>query len=270
VRATVIVPTHDHGPLITYAVGSALAQTESNLEVLVVGDGVPDAARPAVERVVASDPRVRFLDRPKAPGHGFRHRDEAIREARGDSILYLSDDDVWLPEHAELMCRALEDADFVASLPFAITATGVRLKVPHDLAHPGWQSHLHEGRSMISLSLVGHSRALYSRLETGWRRDDTNYAAVWRDFAIHAERTATVSRATGVVLPTTKRREMTEAMRLAELAEVAELVSNPAGKLQLMERLFEYEVRRWSVLTLKLERLQARAKRVKRRHADQA
>src|SRR3954447_7280548 len=115
-RASVIVPTYDHGPLIGYAVGSALAQTESDLEVLIVGDGVPDSARPAIERVVASDPRVRFLDRPKGAGHGLRARDEAIREAGSDTILYLSDDDLWLPEHVELMCGALEQSEFAASL----------------------------------------------------------------------------------------------------------------------------------------------------------
>src|SRR5262249_55745370 len=98
-RATVIVPTHDHGALIEHAVASATRQTERDIEILIVGDGVPKESVPAIERIVASDPRIRFLDLPKGPGHGFRHRDDAIREAAADNILYLCDDDIWFPEH---------------------------------------------------------------------------------------------------------------------------------------------------------------------------
>jgi glycosyltransferase involved in cell wall biosynthesis len=266
-RATVVVPTHDHGPLIEYAVGSALAQTEADFEVLIVGDGVPNAARPAVERVVASDPRVRFLDNPKGPGHGFRHRDEAIRQARSENILYLADDDIWTPEHVQLLCAALDEADFVASLAFGITSTEIRLKYPHDLAHPGWREYLLDEVSLINLSLVGHRRSLYLELETGWRRDDTDYSAVWREFAVHAERLATVARPTAAILPATKRTEMSEEARLAEIAEVAQLLATPAGRLGLLEQLFEYEVRRWAGVALRLDAAKAKGERREKREA---
>jgi glycosyltransferase involved in cell wall biosynthesis len=270
VRATVVVPTHDHGPLVEYAVASALAQTERDLEVLIVGDGVPDAARPAIERVVASDPRVRFLDRPKGPGHGFRHRDEAIREARGDNILYLSDDDLWLADHAEVLCRALEEAEFVASFPLAANPGQAKLKVPHDLALPHWRKNLLAERPTISLSVVGHTRTLYLGLDTGWRRDDPDYKAVWREFALRTKRMATVPRLTAVVLPSTKRTEMSEEERVAELARVAQLVQDPAGRLQLLEGLFEHEVRRWARLMPKLDGLRAKKTWIKDRYASTA
>jgi glycosyltransferase involved in cell wall biosynthesis len=268
-RATVIVPTYDHGPLIEYSVGSALAQTEQDIEVLIVGDGVPDAARPAIERAVASDPRIRFLDNPKTPGHGFRHRDEAIRQAGSENILYLSDDDIWTPEHVELLCAALEQADFVASLPFNITGKAVRLKHAHDLAEPGWRRALLNEESLISLSLIGHRRSLYLELETGWRRDDTEYAEVWREFAVHAERMATVARPTAAILPASKRAEMSEDARVAEIAEVARLLATPAGRLDLLEQLFEHEARRWARLTLRLRAAKARGDRPTRRERRQ-
>jgi glycosyltransferase involved in cell wall biosynthesis len=264
-RATVVVPTYDHGPVIEYSVGSALAQTESDIEVLIVGDGVPDEARPTVERVVASDPRVRFLDNPKGPGHGFRHRDEAIRQASSEYILYLSDDDVWTPEHVELLCTALEEADFAASLPFGMGRTEVRLKYPHDLADPGWRAYLLDEVPLISLSLVAHRRSLYLELETGWRRDDVDYSAVWREFAVHAERMATVARPTAAIVPATKRTEMSEEGRLAEIAEIGQLLATPAGRLGLLEQLFEHEVRRWGRQTLRLDAAKAKGDRRARR-----
>ena len=37
--ATILVPTHDHGPTLRASVASALRQTVSDIEVFIVGDG---------------------------------------------------------------------------------------------------------------------------------------------------------------------------------------------------------------------------------------
>ena len=66
VKATVLIPTHEHGPLLAYSVRSALAQTVRDLEVLIVGDGVDDATRNAASEMAALDPRVVFFDFPRA------------------------------------------------------------------------------------------------------------------------------------------------------------------------------------------------------------
>jgi len=115
IAATVIVPTHDHGPTLRFALASALAQTVEDIEVLVIGDGVPDVTREIVDEVLRQDARVRFFDHPKGPRHGEPYRHEALGEARGDIVCYLCDDDLWLPQHVELVREALEGADFVAT-----------------------------------------------------------------------------------------------------------------------------------------------------------
>ena len=68
--ATVVIPTHDHGRTLLRSVPSALAQTVSELEVFVVGDGVPDVTRELMAELVAADERVRFFDNPKGERHG--------------------------------------------------------------------------------------------------------------------------------------------------------------------------------------------------------
>src|SRR6185437_15846190 len=95
--ATVLIPTHDHGRTLLRSVPSALAQTVSELEVFVVGDGVPDETRELMTELAAADNRVRFFDNPKGERHGEAHRHAALQEARGEIVCYLSDDDVWLP-----------------------------------------------------------------------------------------------------------------------------------------------------------------------------
>jgi glycosyltransferase involved in cell wall biosynthesis len=99
--ATVLIPTHDHGPTLRYAVQSALAQTVADLEVLVLGDGAPDVTRELMDELTRADPRVRWLDNPKGPRNGELHRHAALQEAQGEIVCYLSDDDLWLPGHVE-------------------------------------------------------------------------------------------------------------------------------------------------------------------------
>jgi Glycosyl transferase family 2/Glycosyl transferases group 1 len=112
---TVRIPTYDRGPLIVdRAIGSALAQTYRNLEILVVGDGATPDTVDAIEAV--RDPRVRFvnLPRPEYPSDperrwqvaGTAAVNHALDLARGAWIAPLDDDDEFTPDHVELLLAA--------------------------------------------------------------------------------------------------------------------------------------------------------------------
>jgi len=109
-RATVVIPTFDHGPTLLRSIPSALAQSVEEIEVLVVGDGAPDVTREIVAKLAASDERVRFFDNPKGPGNGEIHRHAALAEAAGRLVAYLADDDLWMPEHLEVLESLLAEA----------------------------------------------------------------------------------------------------------------------------------------------------------------
>src|SRR6266498_4170613 len=98
-KATVILPTHEHSALLPLALRSVQSQTVQELEIFIVGDGVRDSGRKSITRLAKADDRIRFFDYPKAPRQGEANRQVALREARGSIVCYQSDDDLWLPEH---------------------------------------------------------------------------------------------------------------------------------------------------------------------------
>lgn len=102
------MPTHQRPDVIGHAIRSVLAQTERSFELLVVGDGAVSGTEEAVQSF-AKDPRVKWLDFPKAPGFGYANRNRALRTARGRLVAFAADDDLMLRDHLELMRRQFTD-----------------------------------------------------------------------------------------------------------------------------------------------------------------
>ena len=122
---SVVIPTYNRPQvLIERAIPSALAQSHSNIEVIVVGDAAAEETVSAVRSMAG--PRVRFFNlsyRSPAPedptrawfNRGTRPFNEGVAAARGQWIAPLGDDDAFTPGHVErLLERARESrAEFV-------------------------------------------------------------------------------------------------------------------------------------------------------------
>jgi glycosyltransferase involved in cell wall biosynthesis len=94
---SVVIPTYNYSEVLRYAIHTALWQTYSNLEVLVVGDCCTDASEAVVESF--GDPRLRWHNLPANSGSQAGPNGAALGLARGAFIAYLGHDDVWLPTH---------------------------------------------------------------------------------------------------------------------------------------------------------------------------
>jgi glycosyltransferase involved in cell wall biosynthesis len=113
-RLSVVMPAFDAQRTVAAAIGSALAQTVADLEVLVVDDGSRDATVAEVRRVAAADGRVRLLEQANAGPSAARNR--AIAAGRAPVVAFLDADDLMLPDYAQRMLARLDarpDVDLV-------------------------------------------------------------------------------------------------------------------------------------------------------------
>lgn len=127
---SVVLPVYNQASLLGDAIASVLAQTHTNLELIVINDGSVDGVEAVFDRF-ASDRRVRFLTQPnqklpKALSNGFDL-------ARGEFWTWTSADNLMEPRHLERLVaclRARPDVDFVFADYYAIDDRGQMLADP--------------------------------------------------------------------------------------------------------------------------------------------
>ncbi|MEO8217613.1 MAG: glycosyltransferase family A protein [Acidobacteriota bacterium] len=219
--ATVVIPTHDHGPTLRWSVRSALAQTVTDLEVFIIGDGVPESGRRVIEELCAGDDRVRFFDHPKAGSRGETLRHQALAEARGTIVCYLSDDDLWLNDHVETIKSLLSTADFVSGFPVFRDTDGSLGGWIVDLCVPFYRQRILAGDNRIPLSCGAHTMTLYRRLPYGWRQTPPGTHTdlyMWQQILAMPElNTMTARQPTAMVFPSRTRFHLSPEQRAAEL-----------------------------------------------------
>jgi glycosyltransferase involved in cell wall biosynthesis len=162
------IPCFNAEKWIAGAIESALSQTWTDKEVIVVDDGSNDAS---CDRIMAFGDRVRLF---RCDHRGGNHaRNEILKHARGDWIQFLDADDYLEPEKiarqfSEGNCG--HDADVLYS-PYWFERSG---------PSPGrWQSELHTGNDLfvqwLSWELPQTGAALWrkSALQQlgGWKAD---------------------------------------------------------------------------------------------------
>ena len=112
-RVSVIIPAYNAAAHLRRAVDSALAQTMSDLEVIIVDDASTDVTLGIAGRIAAQDSRVRVLHNERNAGPAVS-RNRAIAAARGEWIALLDADDSWFPERLERMLAGAGNADVVS------------------------------------------------------------------------------------------------------------------------------------------------------------
>jgi glycosyltransferase involved in cell wall biosynthesis len=121
---SVVVPTRNRPSLVVRAVESALAQTLTEIEVIVVIDGPSPETSAALAAI--TDPRLRTVSPPSRLG-AAEARNIGVQEARGQYIAFLDDDDEWFPHKLDAQLAVARRS----SLRFPVIACRVIARRPH-------------------------------------------------------------------------------------------------------------------------------------------
>jgi glycosyltransferase involved in cell wall biosynthesis len=123
---SVVVATYNMAQYVALAVRAILAQTYTDLEVVVIDDGSTDKTAEVME-VFRGEPRVRYLPQPNRGQP--RAKNAGIEAARGRYIAFCDADDMWVPEKLARQLpyfEASERVGVVYSLSETIDPEGTR------------------------------------------------------------------------------------------------------------------------------------------------
>ena len=191
-----IVVTRDRLQLLAAALASVVAQSPAPLEVRIGDDGGGTAAAVA-EAVVLLE--VTLL--PLSCGQPGAARNAAAAGARGDVLMFLDDDDVWLPGHLQALLGAFADPEVGFAwrdsrvLREVLGADGVRHTLGERVLARDWHDALMRSDDYLPPSAWGVRRSVFESLH-GF--DDTfRYSEDW-DFVLRAAAATRVRRVPGV------------------------------------------------------------------------
>ena len=98
---SIIIPVYNAEKHLRRCVDSVLAQTHTNLEIILVNDGSTDGSEKICEEYRMKDSRITVLH--KENGGVSSARNLALEHIRGDYVMFVDSDD-WIEEN---MCGTM-------------------------------------------------------------------------------------------------------------------------------------------------------------------
>lgn len=119
-KVSVVIPTCNRPYLIKRTLDSVLKQSFQDFEIIVVDDGIKESAEEAVKSY--NDARIKYIKHEVNKGGGAA-RNTGIKNAIGEYIAFLDDDDEWALEKLEKQVKAFETCENKVAVVFC----GVRI-----------------------------------------------------------------------------------------------------------------------------------------------
>ena len=104
---SVIIPVYKAREFVEEAIRSVLAQTITDLELLVIDDCSPDDSFEIVQSLAQEDSRIRPLRNERNMGVA-KTRNRGLELSQGKYVAFLDSDDIWYPSKLEAQIDLLE------------------------------------------------------------------------------------------------------------------------------------------------------------------
>lgn len=118
-----VIPSYNCAAFLPHAVKSALDQSYSNVEVIIVDDASTDRTRQYTKWITENDKRVHVINNEKNKGRS-ESRNIGNRIAFGEYLFVLDSDDIAHPRRVELCMKRLERFQFVHGMGEIIDSCG--------------------------------------------------------------------------------------------------------------------------------------------------
>jgi glycosyltransferase involved in cell wall biosynthesis len=250
-RATVIIPTFGNAKFARWAIKSVQDQTVKDIEICVICDGSPENMVSFFRSMEQDDPRIRVFSYPKSPRTGEPYREIVIRQTTGRIICYCSHDDLWLPDHIQVVEKALKKCWFTHTLHAYVNVPQV-VKEENTLFGGIYGISLNRemikrmlsGENYFGLTFGAHTRKCYYKLEEGWattpRKDIATDLYMWCKFlSAYGGHCKSTMKITALNFRQPDRKDWSEQQRDEELGIYFEKIHDPAFLTNLHEQALE-------------------------------
>lgn len=126
-KISVIIPTKDRAEMLPYSVASIWSQTVLPQEIIIINDASTIDYEPVIEKLQKNSPLpilYKCIEQSNGPSNT---RNTGVSLAKGDILMFLDDDDTWLPEKIANQLQIFEqnpDVGLVYAARQAVDETG--------------------------------------------------------------------------------------------------------------------------------------------------
>ena len=265
-RASVLIPTHEHAATLPFAVKSVQSQGIDEIEILIVGDGVDDTLRAVIERLCADDARIRFFDLPKGRVTARSIATRCSARHAGGSSATSATTTCGCPGIAGHGSGA-GGADFAGSMHADVSPDGRVRGYIFDLGRPEFRepwlawtpNRLGEWASDgFGLAFGAHRLDAYLRLSEGWATTPAGYPTdqtMWMKFVREPWcRTEVLPWPVSLHFPKAGRIGWTDRQRADELSRWTDLLARPDATQHVLREILRTLLRPGEANALMIER----------------
>ena len=111
---SIVLPSFNRAHILLETIGSVLNQTYTNWELIVVDDGSSDDTKNIVSNI--DDKRVKYIYQDNQERSAARNN--GIKNAQGQYVCFLDSDDLFEPQHLQVLFDDISERDFPVELLF--------------------------------------------------------------------------------------------------------------------------------------------------------
>lgn len=240
---TVYITTFNRLSLLKRAVESVRNQDYENVEIIIVDDCSTDKTFDYLESIAKSDSRIRFFINEKNSG-ACRSRNVAIKNARGEFITGLDDDDFFLPNRiSEFLDRwkriQVSTVALTSSVTIKYPNTTRSIRRPHVVK----KEQLFDNGNFVGNQVF--TRTEYLRKIGGFDEQMPimqDYECWLRLLGVHGNATIETTREKTYIVDVSHPHERISHNRLGKLVRARELIFNKHDLTELEKEIFSIEI----------------------------